>query len=512
MESTIRIERYADQGRCVGHIDGRVVFVRFALPGELVRVVLDEPHDREDRFWTGEVTEVLEASEDRVEPVWPLAGPLAMGGGVGGADLVHVSLPGQLKWKSMSIAEQMRRLGHVDVDVPIEHMPEDEAEQGLHWRTRIEMIADENGRPSMRRRGTHVRVPIDTMPLASRALLNVAEKEHVWDGGFTPGSQIRLSVPEPRGNAKIADNYAVLVDGEVTAGNRELTEKVTVCGREFEYGVDAGGFWQMHRHAPIALTGHVMSLVHGELDGAASACLWDLYSGSGLFTLPLATLSAGRTRMLSVEGGKTAVKHAQRNLRAIHLGNVDARVGDVAKTLANVRNDLAKPDIVVLDPPRAGARAKVCRQIAESGARSVVYIACDPASLARDTATLASLGYDLADIRAFDIYPTTHHVETVVLLSKGEVDSKKIRVEFSLEDMDMSEFQDGATYPQIKEYVLEHTGLKVSNLYISQIKRKCGIEVGKNYNLPKSEDSRQPQCPPEKEKAIREAFKYFGMI
>lgn len=105
-----------------------------------------------------------------------------------------------------------------------------------------------------------------------------------------------------------------------------------------------------------------------------------------------------------------------------------------------------------------------------------------------------------------------NQVETVVLLSKGEVDSKKIRVEFSLEDMDMSEFQDGATYPQIKEYVLEHTGLKVSNLYISQIKRKCGIEVGKNYNLPKSEDSRQPQCPPEKEKAIREAFNYFGMI
>lgn len=103
-------------------------------------------------------------------------------------------------------------------------------------------------------------------------------------------------------------------------------------------------------------------------------------------------------------------------------------------------------------------------------------------------------------------------METVVLLSKGEVDSKKIRVEFSLEDMDMSEFQDEATYTQIKDYVLEHSGLKVSNLYISQIKRKCGIEVGKNYNLPKSEDSRQPQCPPEKEKAIREAFEYFGLI
>ena len=111
-----------------------------------------------------------------------------------------------------------------------------------------------------------------------------------------------------------------------------------------------------------------------------------------------------------------------------------------------------------------------------------------------------------------DLTPGTESVETVVLLSKGEVDSKKIRVEFSLEDMDMSEFQDGATYTQIKDYVLEHSGLKVSNLYISQIKRKCGIGVGKNYNLPKSEDSRQPMCPPEKEKAIREAFKYFGMI
>ena len=119
--------------------------------------------------------------------------------------------------------------------------------------------------------------------------------------------------------------------------------------------------------------------------------------------------------------------------------------------------------------------------------------------------------YNGSEVQAIS-WDKENTVETVVLLSKGEVDSKKIRVEFSLEDMDMSEFQDGATYPQIKEYVLEHTGLKVSSLYISQIKRKCGLEVGKNYNLPKSEDSRQPQCPPEKEKAIREAFKYFGMI
>ena len=139
-------------------------------------------------------------------------------------------------------------------------------------------------------------------------------------------------------------------------------------------------------------------------------------------------------------------------------------------------------------------------------------ISCNPETQARDIGFLVQKGYRVQAIQPVDMFPHTNHVETVVLLSKGEIDSKKVRVEFSLEDMDMSEFQDGATYPQIKEYVLEHTGLKVSNLYISQIKRKCGLEVGKNYNLPKSEDSRQPQCPPEKEKAIREAFKYFGMI
>ena len=139
-----------------------------------------------------------------------------------------------------------------------------------------------------------------------------------------------------------------------------------------------------------------------------------------------------------------------------------------------------------------------------------VYIH-DFSRLARSTKDLLEIVERLQS-KGVHLVSNKENLETVVLLSKGEVDSKKIRVEFSLEDMDMSEFQDGATYTQIKDYVLEHSGLKVSNLYISQIKRKCGIEVGKNYNLPKSEDSRQPQCPPEKEKAIREAMKYFGMI
>ena len=311
----------------------------------------------------------------------------------------------------------MSRLGHVDVTVPVERAEGDTENGGLHWRTRIEMIADDDGRPSMRRRGSHKRVPLDTMPLATDNLLAVADREHVWDGGFEPGSQIRLSVPELR-KQPIEGNYAVLVDGELRAGNRHLMETVTVNGRDFQYMVDANGFWQVHRQAPVMLAGHVIDLANKALDGMTSACIWDLYSGAGLFTLPLATMIAERTRMLSVEGGKTAVKNAQRNLRALNLPDVDARCGDVSATLAHVPAHLSRPDLVVLDPPRAGAHAKVCRQIAQAGAKDVIYVACDPTSLARDTATLISLGYRLSDIRAYDIYPMTHHVETVAWFTR----------------------------------------------------------------------------------------------
>ena len=148
----------------------------------------------------------------------------------------------------------------------------------------------------------------------------------------------------------------------------------------------------------------------------------------------------------------------------------------------------------------------------EMAPQRIVYVSCDSATLARDLKYLCSHGYELVEVQPVDQFGHTVHVETVVLLSKGEIDSKKVRVEFSLEDMDMSGFQKGATYEQIKAYVLVHTGLKVSSLYISQIKRKCGLDVGQNYNLSKKEDAKVPKCPPEKEAAIRDALKYFQMI
>lgn len=142
----------------------------------------------------------------------------------------------------------------------------------------------------------------------------------------------------------------------------------------------------------------------------------------------------------------------------------------------------------------------------------MVYISCKPTSLARDLQIFMDRGYRVEKICCVDMFPNTYHVETVVLLSKGVVDSRKVKVDFSLEDIDLSEFKGKATYEQIKAYVLEQTGLKVSSLYIAQIKKKCGLDVGENFNLPKSENARQPQCTPEKEEAIMQAFKHFGIV
>ena len=242
----------------------------------------------------------------------------------------------------------------------------------------------------------------------------------------------------------------------------------------------------------------------GETDGRK---VFDLYSGTGTIAQILAPAAEHVTGVEIIE---EAVEAAKVNAAQNGLTNCDFIAGDVLKVLDTLEE---RPDLIVLDPPRDGIHPKALPKIIDHyGCEKMIYISCKPTSLARDLVVLQAKGYEVTRVCCVDMFPGTTQVETVVLLSKGEVDSKKIRVEFSLEDMDMSEFQDGATYTQIKDYVLEHSGLKVSNLYISQIKRKCGIEVGKNYNLPKSEDSRQPMCPPEKEKAIREAFKYFGMI
>ena len=234
--------------------------------------------------------------------------------------------------------------------------------------------------------------------------------------------------------------------------------------------------------------------------------IFDLYSGTGTIAQILAPVAA---KVVGVEIVEEAVEAARVNAQLNGLSNCSFIAGDVLKVVDELQE---KPDLIVLDPPRDGIHPKALQKIINFGVERIVYISCKPTSLARDLELLQGRGYRVEKAVGVDMFPWTGNVETVVLLSKGEIDSKKVRVEFSLEDMDMSGFQKGATYEQIKAYVLEKYGLKVSSLYISQVKRKCGLDVGQNYNLSKKEDAKVPQCPPEKEAAIMEALKHFHMV
>ena len=300
-------------------------------------------------------------------------------------------------------------------------------------------------------------------------------------------------------NINTSHTTMVLGKGEkVLYGNGHLLDKL--LGHTFS--ISSQSFYQVNPAATQILYQHALNMAN---IGQHTTFL-DAYCGTG--TIGICAAAAGG-QGTGVELNPRAVADAVQNAKCNHIHNMRFVCMDAGKYLSQLRTPV---NVLFVDPPHSGCSAEFINSVGRAKPSRIVYISCNPETQVRDIKQLLKKGYCAQYCQPVDMFPHTDHVETVVLLSKGEVDSKKIRVEFSLEDMDMSEFQDGATYPQIKAYVLEHSGLKVSNLYISQIKRKCGIEVGKNYNLPKSEDSRQPQCPPEKEKAIREAFKYFGMI
>ena len=240
--------------------------------------------------------------------------------------------------------------------------------------------------------------------------------------------------------------------------------------------------------------------------GGSDKTVFDLYSGTGTIAQLMAP-AAGK--VIGVEIVEEAVEAAKKNAAANGLDNCEFIAGDVLKVLDEVEE---KPDMIILDPPRDGIHPKALPKIIAYDVDHIVYISCKPTSLVRDLEVFLENGYCVDKAVAVDQFPWTANVETVVLLSKGMVDSRKVKVDFSLEDMDLSEFKGKATYEQIKAYVLEQTGLKVSSLYIAQIKKKCGLDVGENFNLAKSENARQPKCTPEKEEAIMQAFKHFGIV
>ena len=235
----------------------------------------------------------------------------------------------------------------------------------------------------------------------------------------------------------------------------------------------------------------------------------DAYCGIGTIGMAMAS-KAGK--VLGIELNRDAVKDAKANAKRNNLNNIHFVAADATEYLTSMAQEGAKADVVVMDPPRSGSTEEFIQAVAQLAPERVVYVSCNPETLGRDLESFKKVKYRAVEAWPVDMFGWTNHVETVVLLSKGMVDSRKVKVDFSLEDMDLSEFKGKATYEQIKAYVLEKTGLKVSSLYIAQIKKKCGLDVGENFNPAKSENVRQPQCTPEKEDAIMQAFRHFGII
>ncbi|WP_127480914.1 class I SAM-dependent RNA methyltransferase [Nocardioides pantholopis] len=367
----VEVGPVAHGGHCVARVPvggedpdaTRVVFVRHAIPGERVVLEITEGTDG-DRFWRADAVEVLASSPDRVEPPCPFAGP----GRCGGCDFQHVDLAAQRALKADVVREQLRRLAGLDLPVVVEHVPGDRPENdaGLRWRTRVQYVDLGEGRRGMRRH-------------RSRSVIEVDD--------------CRIAHPEAR---------------EPRSG--VLTERVG----PHEFEVAADGFWQVHPGAPRVLVETVLSM----LEPAPGESVLDLYAGVGLFARFLGDAVGPTGRVIAVEGDRTATDHAQANLA--DLPGVEVACGAVADVLAAAYPDPV--DLVVLDPPREGARRPVVEQVVARRPRAVAYVACDPSALARDVAFFAEHGYRLEALRAFDLFPMTHHVECVALLVRTDSD------------------------------------------------------------------------------------------
>ncbi|MBG6096321.1 class I SAM-dependent RNA methyltransferase [Nocardioides luteus] len=340
----------------------RVVFVRHALPGEQVVVEITEG-TAGDRFWRGDAVSVLSAAPERVVPPCPYAGP----GLCGGCDFQHVSLSAQRDLKATVVREQLVRLGGLSAEDPlvadlvVEAVPGDE--DGLRWRTRQRYATAPGGGRGMRRYRSHDVIPVDDCLIA-------------------------------------ADDAREAAPGTVV-------ETVEVGGAKHSFEVAADGFWQVHPGAPTALVSAVLSA----LEPMPGQSVLDLYAGVGLFSAFLADEVGPSGRVVAVEGDQTA--------SALSVGNLpraEVTAGDVATVLAGLAE--GPFDLVVLDPPREGARRAVVEAVAARSPQKVAYVACDPAALARDVAIFAEHGYRLRTLRAFDLFPMTHHIECVALLTK----------------------------------------------------------------------------------------------
>ena len=534
---TVAIRDLGVHGEGIGSVDGFTVFVPGALPGETVTVKITL---LKKSYALGKLLSIEQESPFRTVPECPVYE------NCGGCQLSHLTYEGQLDMKYRRVKDVIERIAGESGDLVKPVLP---AAHPFAYRNKMAVPAGlVKGKAALGcyRQGSHDIIPVSSCAIQkeeNNRLLQFARRFiekygiSVYDEKTRKGS-LRHVMGRVGDDGKV---MVVLVTASETfpeekrwieeiqkelpevvslwhniqpkTGNTILGEKIrhlwggetltaSLCGLRFE--VSPYSFFQVHKEQAEIL--YEKALAYADLKGGETVI--DAYCGTGTISLCLAKKAK---RVIGIEIVKPAIEDAKKNAKKNHMENTEFYAADAGKLMPQLYRKGLVPDVIVMDPVRAGCSEEVLKAAAGMKPKRIVYVSCNPATFARDAKILKSEGYEIKEIQPVDMFPQTMHVEAIVLLSK--LDSKNhISVELPIDDMDLTSAESKAIYKEIQNYVLEKFGFKVSNLYIAQVKEKCGIKERENYNKSKKEDLKQPICPIEKEEAIKDAFRYFQMI
>ena len=544
-EVSLTIKDFTKEGEGLGKYQGFPLFVKDTVIGDEVKVSITK---LKKNYGYARLVEIIKPSEDRVTPLCPVARQC------GGCKLQQISYDKQLHFKKGLVEGCLTRIGGFEKeDIEQKMEPVYGMEEPWHYRNKAQFPVGYDkegnlvagfyaGRTHSIVANTNCAIQAKvTHPIVEKVLTYMRENKisaydeknhsglirHILTRvGFTTGEIMVCLIVN--GTAKQLKNINKLVDklkeiegmtSIIVNTNTDKTNKIlglhceTVWGQDYiedyigdiKYQIGPLSFYQVNPQQTKVL--YSKALEYADLKG--QELVWDLYCGIGTISLFLAQKAK---QVYGVEIIKEAIDDARRNATLNHMDNVEFFVGKAEEIVpAQYEKTGIHPDVIVVDPPRKGCDAALLNTMLDMAPERIVYVSCDPATLARDLKILCAEKYTLEKVAVVDQFSHSVHVETVVLLSQQKPDDT-IEIDLDLDELDATSAELKATYQEIKDYVLKEFGLKVSSLYISQVKRKCGIEVGENYNLPKSENARVPQCPKEKEDAIKAALKYFAMI
>ncbi len=513
MQDSVRIAECTDMnemGSGIVRIDGMVVFVPGLIPGETAEITVTE---KKKNYAFGSLIRLISPSRDRTVPLCPDAAVC------GGCSLGHVSFETENAVKRNTVRAALRKAGLGEVPVePVLH-----GEQRYAYRNKITLHYDgTTGRFGYCRPGSEEVLPFRGCPLCPDLFSEITLFLGTHPELTAPLSPESLTIRSGKDGVQISV-YATSGTFEVRNTLERKLKDAFPAVLDVHFGGDPDGSSLTDRIAGLDMrfssdsfrqvNTPVFELLLNELCAMAAERPFsraaDLYCGTGIIGLTLAK-AFPEAWVTGIEINPEAVRDGKKNAAANGIGNIRFFTGDAATYRKRI-GEREKPDLIVTDPPRAGLSESVRRDLISLSPERILYVSCNPQTLARDLRSLGDAGYQIRRVLPVNMFPVTKHVETVCLLSKLE-SRPHIEVKLNMSELDLTKAEKKATYQEIKDYVMEHTGLRVSSLYIAQVKEKCGIIERENYNKAKSENPKKLTCLPEKEKAIRDALWHFGMI